>query len=52
MTRTIFDKINPPYNLHDMNVIAFEVDGNTITMRTQSGMIKTANLSETVRKSL
>ena len=48
MIRTIFDKINPPYSLHDMNVIAFDVDGNTITMRTQSGMIKTANLSSQV----
>ena len=48
MIRTIFDKINPPYSLHDMNVIAFEIDGNTITMRTQSGMIKTANLSSQV----
>lgn len=48
MTRTIFDKLNPPYSLHDMNVIAFEMDENTITMRTQSGMIKTANLSSQV----
>ena len=48
MIRTIFDKINPPYSLHDMNVTAFEVDGNTITMRTQSCIIKTANLSTQV----
>ena len=41
MKRTIRENINPAYSLHDMNVIAFEVNGNDIVMRTQSGMVKT-----------
>jgi len=41
MKRTIRDNINTAYSLHDMNVIAFEVTGNDIVMRTQSGMVKT-----------
>lgn len=41
MRETIRQSINTPYSLHDMNVIAFEVAGNDIIMRTQSGMIKT-----------
>ena len=40
--------ITPPYSLHDMNVIAFEVAGDSIIMRTQSGMIKTEGLSSQV----
>ena len=42
MKRTIRENINPAYSLHDMNVIAFEVNGNDIVMRTQSGMVKAA----------
>ena len=41
MIKTIRDNINPAYSLHDMNVIAFEVEGNNIIMKTKSGMIKT-----------
>ena len=41
MIKTIRDNINPAYSLHDMNVIAFEVEENNIIMKTQSGMIKT-----------
>ena len=41
MKRTIRDNINPPYTLHDMNVISFEVTDNDIVMRTQSGMVET-----------
>ena len=41
MVKTIRDNINPAYSLHDMNVIAFEVEENDIIMKTQSGMIKT-----------
>ena len=40
MKRTIRENIEPAYSLHDMNVIAFEVNGNDIVMRTQSGMVK------------
>ena len=36
MKRTIHE----PYSLHDMNVIALEVDGDTLVMRTQSGMVE------------
>ena len=41
MKKTIRDNIQTAYSLHDMNVIAFEVSGNDVTMRTQSGMVKT-----------
>lgn len=43
MRETIRQNINAPYSLHDINVTAFEVTGNDIIMRTQSGMIKTGN---------
>ena len=41
MKRTIRETIHEPYSLHDMNVIALEVDGDTLVMRTQSGMVET-----------
>ncbi len=41
MKHTIRENINPPYSLHDMNVTAFEITGDNILMRTQSGMKKT-----------
>ncbi len=31
-----------PYSLHDMNVISFEIDGDNLILRTQSGMVRTA----------
>jgi len=31
-----------PYSLHDMNVIEFEIKGDNLVMRTQSGMVRTA----------
>lgn len=40
MRETIRHNIKAPYSLHDMNVIAFEVSGDDLTMRTQSGMVK------------
>jgi len=40
MKRTIRNNIHDPYSLHDMNVTAFEVAGDDITMRTQSGMVR------------
>ena len=43
MRETIRHNINAPYSLHDMNVIDFEVSGDDIIMRTQSGMVKTGN---------
>jgi len=41
MKRTIRNNINTAYSLHDMTVIAFEIAGNKVVMRTQSGMVKT-----------
>lgn len=40
MRETIRENIYTAYSLHDMNVIEFEVRGNDIIMRTQSGMVK------------
>ena len=40
MRETIRHNIHAPYSLHDRNVIAFEVSGDDLTMRTQSGIIK------------
>ena len=41
MVRLHRENICVPYSLHDMNVIALEADGNKLTLRTQSGMVKT-----------
>ena len=43
MRETVRHNIRVTYSLHDMNVIAFEVNGDDIIMRTQSGMVKTGN---------
>ena len=48
MRYVVRDNIHTPYSLHDMNVIAFEVEEDTVVMRTQSGMIKTEGLSSQV----
>ncbi len=52
MKRTVQEQVNEPYSLHDMNVIGFEVvpgaEGDMLIMRTQSGMVRTAGLSEQV----
>ncbi len=42
MKRTIRDDIHSPYSLHDMTVLAFEVEDDTIIMRTQSGIVETS----------
>jgi len=42
MKEIIRHNIHAAYSLHGMNVIAFEVTGNDIILRTQSGLIKTA----------
>ena len=39
MKKTAVEKFRPPYSLHDMSVIAFDVEGNDIIMRTQSGIV-------------
>lgn len=41
MKRTIRQNICAAYSLHDMNVDAFDVQGDTITMRTQTGIVQT-----------
>lgn len=41
MKRTVRNNINTEYSLHDMCVIGFDVTGNDIIMRTQSGMVRT-----------
>ncbi len=41
MKRTICDHMNPPYSLHDMNIVSFEVTDNDMIMKTQSGMVET-----------
>ena len=40
MKRTLRSNIETAYSLHDMNVISFDVSGDDIIMRTQSGMFK------------
>ncbi len=42
MKKTKFYNPDVPYSLHDMNVIAFEINGDHLLMRTQSGMVRTA----------
>lgn len=41
MKKTVRNNIETPYSLHDMNVIAFEVTGDNVIMRTQSGIVRT-----------
>lgn len=43
MKRTIRNNIISPYTLHDMNVCAFEISGNDINMKTQSGIVEVAS---------
>ena len=40
MRDKIRGNIHSPYSLHDMNVIGFDIHGNDMIMKTQSGMIK------------
>ena len=42
MKITRFYNFEIPYSLHDMNVIEFEINGENLIMRTQSGMVRTA----------
>ena len=48
MKRIIRNNINSPYTLHDMNVVEFEVTGNNIVMKTQSGLVETAGVCRQV----
>jgi len=49
MNRVIRENIHTVYSLHDMNVNGFEIAGNDMIMRMQSGMIKVANPCEQVK---
>ena len=40
MKRTIRENICAEYSLHDMNIIGFDIQGNDIKMKTQSGIIR------------
>jgi len=48
MKHVIRENIMAAYSLHDMNVIEFEVRGDNMIMRTQSGIIRTEGLSAQV----
>ncbi|MBE5766732.1 MAG: hypothetical protein E7335_06185 [Clostridiales bacterium] len=48
MKRTIRENIHAPYSLHDMNVSAFEISGDDIVMRMQSGMVRCTSPCEQV----
>ncbi|MBQ2866414.1 MAG: hypothetical protein IJE90_07880 [Clostridia bacterium] len=43
MKITRFHNPEISYSLHDMNVTEFEINGDNIIMRTQSGMERTAS---------
>lgn len=41
MKHTVRENIHAPYSLHDMNICSLEVSGDTLLLRTQSGMVRT-----------
>ena len=41
MNKIIRENIKTPYSLHDMNIIDFQVNNDTVILKTQSGMVKT-----------
>lgn len=48
MKRTIRNNIIVDYSLHDMNVVEFDINGNDITMKTQSGIYRATGIVEQV----
>lgn len=40
MNKTVCNKMLSPFSLHDMTVVSLEINGNSLIMRTQSGMIE------------
>lgn len=38
---TIRSNIQTPYSLHDMSLTSFEIQGNTLTLHSQTGMLRT-----------
>lgn len=41
MKKVVRENICAPYSLHDMSVISFEIKGDDMIMRTQSGIVST-----------
>lgn len=41
MKRVVRGNVCAPYSLHDMSVISFEIKGDDMIMRTQSGIVST-----------
>ena len=39
--RVVRENVRAPYSLHDMSVINFEINGDDMIMRTQSGIVST-----------
>lgn len=48
MKRVIREDIKAAYSLHDMNVVEFDIRGNDMMMKTQSGIIRVTEPSEQV----
>ena len=40
MKKTVVEKFRPPYSLHDMNITGYEADGNSIVLRTDTGIVQ------------
>ena len=40
MKRTIREKVNPAYSLHDLDITSLEMNGTSLLLRTDSGLIK------------
>ena len=41
MKRTIRSNIHPPYSLHDRHIIDFDVEGDDVIMRSETGLVET-----------
>ncbi len=41
MKKTIRENIHAPYSLHDMDIVALEINGRDLIVRLQNGMTKT-----------
>ena len=41
MKSTIRSNIHPPYSLHDRHIIDFDVEGDDVIMRSETGLVET-----------
>jgi len=41
MKQTTRNNVNVPYSLHDMNIVAFDVVGDDVIMRSETGLVET-----------